>query len=65
MIDKLNFMISKENEKATMTVEETAEYLNIGRSLCYRMIKENKIPYIKFATRIVVPRVKLEEFLRQ
>ncbi|MDD3417126.1 MAG: helix-turn-helix domain-containing protein [Lachnospiraceae bacterium] len=54
-----------ENEKATMTVEETAEYLNIGRSLCYRMIKENKIPYIKFATRIVVPKAKLEEFLRQ
>lgn len=50
-------------EKATFSVEETAEYLGIGRSLCYRMIKENKIPYIKFANRIVVPKVRLDEML--
>lgn len=52
-------------EKATLSVEETARYLNIGRSLCYRMIKENKIPHIKFASRIVIPKAKLDEMLRK
>lgn len=52
-------------EKATLSVEETAKYLNIGRSLCYRMIKENKIPHLKFASRIVVPKVKLDEMLNK
>jgi len=50
-------------EKATLSVEETAEYLGIGRSLCYRMVKENKIPSLKFANRIVVPKARLEEML--
>lgn len=50
-------------EKATLSVEETAEYLGIGRSLCYRMVKENKIPYLKFANRIVIPKAKLDEML--
>lgn len=53
----------KNFEKATFNVTETAEYLGIGRSLCYRMIKENKIPHLKFANRIVISKVKLDEML--
>ena len=50
-------------EKATLSVDEAAKYLGIGRSLCYRMIKENKIPHLKFANRIVISKVKLDEML--
>lgn len=52
-------------EKATLSVEKTAKYLNIGRNLCYRIIKENKIPHLRFSNRIVVPKVKLDEMLRK
>ncbi len=51
--------------KATLTVEETAKYLGIGRSLCYRMVKEGNIPSVKLANRIIIPKVKLDEMLRK
>ena len=50
-------------EKATLTVEETAKYLGIGRSLCYRMVREGNIPSVKLANRILVPKVKLDGML--
>lgn len=54
-----------ETYNATMNVEEAAKYLNISKSLCYRMIKENKIPHFKLASRIVISRNKLEQFINQ
>lgn len=51
--------------KATLTVEETAKYLGIGRSLCYRMVREGNIPSVKLANRIIIPKVKLDEMLRK
>lgn len=51
------------SEKATFTVEETAKYLGIGRSLCYRMVREGNIPSVKLANRIIIPKVKLDEML--
>lgn len=50
-------------EKATFNVEEAAKYLGIGRSLCYRMVKEGRIPCLKFANRIIIPKTKLDEML--
>lgn len=52
-------------EKATFTVEEAAKYLGIGRSLCYRMVKEGSIPSLKLANRIIIPKVRLDELLRK
>lgn len=55
--------IMRNYEKATLTVEETAKYLGIGRSLCYRMVREGNIPSVKLANRIIVPKVRLDEML--
>ena len=55
--------IMRNYEKATLTVEETAKYLGIGRSLCSRMVREGNIPSVKLANRILVPKVKLDGML--
>lgn len=51
--------------KATMSVNETAEYIGIGRGKLYNMVKEGKIPYLKFGKSIRIPRRSLEIWLNQ
>lgn len=48
----------------TMTVEQAAKWLGIGRSLAYRMVAEGKIPTIRMGRRILVPVSKLEEMVQ-
>lgn len=48
----------------TMTVEQAAKWLGIGRSLAYRMVNEGKIPTIRMGRRILVPVAKLEEMVQ-
>lgn len=51
--------------RATMSVEETAKYIGIGRNKLYTMIKEGKVPYIKFGKSIRIPRSRLEIWLQE
>ncbi len=50
-------------EKRTMTVEETADALGIGRNLAYKMVGEGTIPSLKLGRRIVVPISRLTRLL--
>ncbi len=54
-----------EEEKLTLTVEETARLLGIGRNLCYDRVKTGEIPVIKIGRRLLVPRKALEKLLDQ
>ncbi len=54
-----------EEEKLTLTVEETAKLLGIGRNLCYDRVKTGEIPVIKIGRRLLVPRKALEKLLEQ
>lgn len=54
-----------ENEKLTLTVDETAKILGIGRNLCYDRVKTGEIPVIKIGRRLLVPRRALEKLLEQ
>ena len=54
-----------ELEKLTLTVDEAAQLLGIGRGLASSMIREGRLPHLRFGKRIVVPRKALERFLEE
>ncbi len=52
-------------ERVTLTVEETATRLGIGRSLAYMMIQRGEIPSVKLGKLRRVPVAALDEWLRE
>jgi excisionase family DNA binding protein len=50
-------------DKLTLSIEETAKLLGIGRNLCYERVKTGEIPVIRIGRRLVVPRLALEKLL--
>ncbi len=52
-----------ETEKLTLTVDEAAKILGIGRQLAYDRVKTGEIPVIKIGRRLLVPRAALEKLL--
>jgi excisionase family DNA binding protein len=50
-------------QKQTMTVEEAARFLGIGRALAYEMARTGKLPTIRFGRRLVVPCRAVERLL--
>ena len=54
-----------EEEKLTLTIEETAKLLGIGRNLAYDRVKTGEIPVIKIGRRLLVPRRALEKLLEE
>lgn len=56
-------MTEEQEEKLTLTVEETARALSISRGLAYEMIRQGKIPALHFNRVIRIPRHALEQLL--
>jgi excisionase family DNA binding protein len=54
-----------EDKRLTLSVEETAKLLGIGRNLCYDRVKTGEIPVVKIGRRLLVPRRALEKLLEQ
>jgi excisionase family DNA binding protein len=54
-----------EDKKLTLTIEEAAKLLGIGRNLCYDRVKTGEIPVIKIGRRLLVPRAALEKLLAE
>jgi excisionase family DNA binding protein len=54
-----------DSERLTLTVEETARVLGIGRQLAYDRVKTGEIPVIKVGRRLLVPRRALEKLLEE
>lgn len=50
-------------ERATMSVEQMAEFLGISRWLAYKLIGEGAIPVLRLGKRILVPRESLTEWM--
>ena len=48
-----------------LTVPEAAEMLTISRNYAYQLVKEGKLPSIRFGKRILIPRVALEKKLEK
>ena len=47
----------------TVSVEQAAKELGIGRSLAYELARQGRIPIIRLGRRMVVPRAALERML--
>ena len=56
-------MLPADDKRATLTVEEAAELLGIGRSNAYQSVRDGSIPSIRLGKRIVVPVAALERLL--
>ena len=52
-----------ENNKLTLTVEQTADALGIGRSLCYDSVRRGEIPSVRIGKRYLVPKAAIEKML--
>ncbi len=53
----------EEPQKLTLTVEECASRLGIGRSLAWSLVARGEIPSVRFGRLRRVPTVSLEQWL--
>ncbi len=51
------------SERMTLTVDEAAKALGIGRGLAYEAVRRGEIPTVRIGRRLLVPRVALERLL--
>lgn len=51
------------NANDTLTVEEIAKRLRIGRNQAYEAVRSGVVPSIRLGRRILVPRVAFERLL--
>lgn len=52
-----------DKEKQTLTVDEAARCLGIGRNSAYGAIARGEIPVIRVGKRLLVPKAALEKML--
>lgn len=50
-------------ERHTMTIEEAAQALGIGRTAAYKAARNGELPTIRLGRRLVVPVAALERML--
>lgn len=50
-------------ERETVTVEEAARLLGVGRGTAYEAARRGDIPVIRVGKRMIVPRVALDRLL--
>jgi len=53
------------NNKAVLTVDETAQLLGLSRSSAYQGVMRGEIPSFRVGKRILVPRAALERLLQK
>lgn len=52
-------------ERRTMSVEEAAVALGIGRTTAYQAVRRGELPALRIGRRVVVPREALERLLAE
>jgi excisionase family DNA binding protein len=53
------------DRRLCVTVPEAAEMLGISRNFAYQLVREGKLPSIRFGKRILIPRAALEKMLER
>ena len=53
------------DRRLCVTVPEAAKMLGISRNFAYQLVKEGKLPSIRFGKRILIPRAALEKMLEE
>ena len=54
---------SDDGHRQTLTVEEAAALLGIGRNSAYQAVASGQLPVIRIGRRLLVPRAALERLL--
>lgn len=52
-----------EEKKSLLTIPEASELLNLGKNTVYKLVKQGKIPTVKWSQKILIPRAALERML--
>ena len=52
-------------KRLCITVPEAAEMLSLSRNFAYELVKQKKLPVVKFGKRLLIPRVALEKMLEK
>lgn len=50
-------------DRQTLTVEEAARVLGVGRNTAYEAVKHGDLPVIRIGRRMVVPKAAIERLL--
>ena len=56
-------MVAEQQERLTLTPEECARLLGIGRTACYEAIRVGRIPVVKIGKRYLIPKAALQKML--
>lgn len=58
-----NFLKDLDNIPLALTVEQTAQVLQLGKSLVYEMVRSGQLRSLRVGRKIRIPRSALLEFL--
>lgn len=50
-------------KRLCITVPEAAAMLGLSRNFAYELVKQKKLPVVKFGKRLLIPRIALEKML--
>jgi len=53
------------DRRLCVTVPEAAEMLGMSRNFAYQLVREGKLPSIRFGKRILIPKAALEKMLEE
>jgi excisionase family DNA binding protein len=53
------------DKRLCIAVPEAAEMLGISRNFAYELVKQGKLPAIRFGERLLIPRAVLENMLEK
>ena len=53
------------DKRLCITVPEAAGMLGISRNFAYELVKQGKLPVVKFGKRLLIPRIALEKMLEK
>lgn len=57
-------MVTTKANRLTVTIDEAAEILGIGRTLAYEMVRRGELPHLRLGPRkLVVPKKALDQLL--
>ena len=52
-------------DKKTLTVDEAAKFLGVGRGTAYEAVRRGEIPVVRIGKRLLVPVAALERLLAE
>lgn len=57
--------MAENKETLLMNINEACALLHLGKNTIYRLVRENKLPTVKWSQKILIPRAALEKMLAQ